>query len=130
MFSSCSITFYNILVILLHRSARVITLATRINESYDYPWYSEQVPAKQRGLEHLYVEQLTFYFAANGVTEDKQQSSILLANCGTATFKLIKSLLEAGKIQTTPFKDLVALVQNHYEPKPSVIVQRYKFNNR
>ena len=25
MFSSCSITFYNILVILLHRSARVIT---------------------------------------------------------------------------------------------------------
>ena len=24
-----------------------------------------------------YVEQLTFYFAANGVTEDKQQSSIL-----------------------------------------------------
>ena len=77
-----------------------------------------------------YVEQLTFYFAANGVTEDKQQSSILLANCGTATFKLIKSLLEAGKIQTTPFKDLVALVQNHYEPKPSVIVQRYKFNTR
>ena len=56
-----------------------------------------------------YVEQLTFYFTTNGVTEDKQQRSILLANCGTATFKLIKSLLEEGKIQTAPFKDLVAL---------------------
>ena len=33
-------------------------------------------------------------------------------------------------METTSYKDLVALVKNYYQPKPSVIVQRYKFNTR
>ena len=31
---------------------------------------------------------------------------------------------------STPYADLVGLVKNYYEPKPSVIVQRYKFNTQ
>ena len=69
-----------------------------------------------------YVEQLNFYFIANGVTTDEKKRSILLSNCGSATFKLIKSLLDEGKMGTTPYKNLVELVQTYYQPKPSVIV--------
>ena len=44
--------------------------------------------------------------------------------------QLIKSLLEEGKMPSTPYVDLVGLVKNYYEPKPSVIEQRHKFNTR
>ena len=77
-----------------------------------------------------YVEQLDFYFIANGVASEEQKRSVLLANCGSATFKLIKSLLEEGKMPSSPYADLVGLVKNYYEPKLSVIEQRYKFNTR
>jgi len=77
-----------------------------------------------------YVEQLNYYFAANGVTAEETKRSVLLANCGSSTFKLIRSLIEADKIDTTPYNDIVATVKNYYEPRPSEIVQRYKFNTR
>ena len=40
-----------------------------------------------------YVEQLQYYFSANGVESADKKRSILLANCGPATFKLIRSLI-------------------------------------
>ena len=45
-----------------------------------------------------YVEQLQYYFSANGVEAADKKSSILLANCGPAIFKLIRSLLPGAGI--------------------------------
>lgn len=75
-----------------------------------------------------YVERVDFYFVANDVTSDAKKRAILLSACGASTFKLIRSLVETGKLNSTPYKDLVELVKNHYDPKPSVTVQRHKFN--
>ena len=50
--------------------------------------------------------------------------------CGASTYKLIRSLVECEKLKSTPYKELVALVANHYDPKPSSIVQMHKFNTR
>lgn len=77
-----------------------------------------------------YIEQLQYYFSANGVEAEDKKRSILLANCGPATYKLIRSLLPAASVSTTPYNDLVKLVKDYYEPKPSAIVQRFKFNTR
>jgi hypothetical protein len=70
-----------------------------------------------------YIEQLNFYFIANGVTDAaKKKRSILLANCGSAAFKLIRGLLEEGKMEATSYEDLMMLVRNYYQPNPSIIL--------
>ena len=77
-----------------------------------------------------YVECLDFYFAANDVSSNDKKRAILLSVCGVSTYKLICSLIDPDKLNSTLYKDLVAKVKEHYDPKPSSIVQRHKFNAR
>ena len=77
-----------------------------------------------------YEERLRYYFVANDVTDGAKKRSILLAACGAPAYKLIRSLVQAEKLDSTPYEELVNIVKNHYDPKPSVIMQRYKFNTR
>ena len=48
----------------------------------------------------------------------------------TETYQLIRSLIALTKPKEKSFEDLVKLVQEHHQPIPSAIVQRYKFNSR
>ena len=75
-----------------------------------------------------YVERWSHYFVANDIATPEKKWAILLSACGPATYKLIRSLLPAGALDTTSYDDLVVLVKNYYELKPSPIVQRYKLN--
>ena len=77
-----------------------------------------------------YVERLSHYFIANDVLDDGKKRAILLSACGASTYKLIRSLAEKDKLESTPFKDIVKLVKDYFDPKPSEIVQRYHFNTR
>ena len=77
-----------------------------------------------------YAERLEFYFAANEVTEADKQRAVLFSVCGAATYKLIKNLLAPAKPTEAAFKDIVKLLTEHYQPKPSRVVQRYLFNSR
>ena len=77
-----------------------------------------------------YTERVQHYFTANDVTVEEKKRSILLSNCGATTYKLIRSLVDADRLNRTSYKDLVKLVQEYYAPAPSVIVQRFKFNTR
>jgi hypothetical protein len=43
-------------------------------------------------------------------------------------YKLIWSLMKHDSIATTLYADLVKNVKEYYEPEPSVMVERYKFN--
>lgn len=78
-----------------------------------------------------YTQRLDYYFVANDVTTDRKKRAILLAESGPAVFQLIKSLAEdEGTLAAMSYEDLVKLVKEHTQPKPSVIVERYKFNSR
>ena len=77
-----------------------------------------------------YIEQLKFYFEANGVADEDKQRAILLSVCGGKTYKLIRSITMPGKPSDKTFPELTELVQKHQHPKPSVIVQRFKFHTR
>ena len=46
------------------------------------------------------------------------------------TYQLIRNLVATGKLTDKSFKELVKLVQGHYQPSPSVIVQQFKFYSR
>ena len=74
-----------------------------------------------------YTERLQQYFTANDVAEGKQKA-ILLSGCGVATYRLIKNLTAPDKPTDKTFAQLVQLVGEHHNPKPSVIVERFHFN--
>ena len=63
------------------------------------------------------------------VQEVDKQRAVLFSICGSATYKLIKNLLAPAKPTDTSFKDIVKLLTEHYQPKPSRVVQRYLFNS-
>ena len=77
-----------------------------------------------------YTLRMKYYFDANGITEANKQKSILLSACGPATFRRICSLLTPAQLEVITYDDLVREVTSFYDPKPSLIMQRYQFNSR
>lgn len=75
-----------------------------------------------------YVERLEHFFLANGIDDADKRRSILLSVCGAKTYKLMRNLASPRKPGELTFGELVKLVQDHHCPKPSVIVQRFRFN--
>ena len=51
-----------------------------------------------------YEERLRYYFVANDVTDGAKKRSILLAACGAPAYKLIRSLVQAEKLDSTPYE--------------------------
>ena len=68
-------------------------------------------------------------FAANEVKEAEKQRAVLFSVCGAATYKLIRNLLAPTKPVDATFKDIVKLLTEHYQPKPSKVVLHYLFNS-
>ena len=77
-----------------------------------------------------YTLRMSFYFDANGVTVASNKKSILLSAVGPATFRRIGSLLTVARLGTIEYDELVTAVKDFYDPKPSIIVQRFRFNTR
>ena len=77
-----------------------------------------------------YSERLSHYFIANGTTDAARKKAILLTVVGTATYKQLRSLVSPAKVDDKTYQQLVKALQNFHSPKPSEIVQRYKFNSR
>ncbi|XP_034549867.1 uncharacterized protein K02A2.6-like [Notolabrus celidotus] len=76
-----------------------------------------------------YEERLGHFFSANGITEEAKRRSILLSACGAKTYKLIRNLATPRKPGDIPYDELVQLVGNHHNPRPSEILQRFKFHS-
>ena len=79
-----------------------------------------------------YVERLDYCLVANGVTEehDAKKVVILMSNCGPTVYGTIRSLVDAEARKGIKYKDLIDILTAHFDPKPSPIVQRFKFYNR
>lgn len=78
----------------------------------------------------IYEERLQHYFIANDVEDAGKKRSILLTVCGAPTYKLLRSLVQNGDVGSVAYGDLVKLLKEHYNPKPSAILQRWHFNTR
>ena len=49
---------------------------------------------------------------------------------GPSPFKLLRNLVSPAKLSDKTFVQLVTTLTNHYSPKPSEIVQRFRFHSR
>ena len=67
---------------------------------------------------------------ANGIEDAAKRRATLLTVCGPSTFGLIRDLLAPAAPTEKTFAELVALVQEHQQPTPSPIVERYNFFTR
>ena len=56
--------------------------------------------------------------------------AVLLSTCGPSTYRLIRNLVAPNKPTDKSYADLLKIVGLHFNPKPSVAVQRFKFNSR
>ena len=77
-----------------------------------------------------YAERLEFYFAANGVTDIDTKKAIFVTVVGTQSYSLLKSLLQPQTPQTATLAEMKTALEKHFCPKPSFIVQRYRFHTR
>ena len=75
-----------------------------------------------------YAERLDFYFEANNVTSAETKRAIFLTVCGPSTFQLLKSLVQPNTPKEKTYTELKEFLEKHFNPKPSSIVQRFKFN--
>lgn len=77
-----------------------------------------------------YCEILEQFFEANGIDDGDKQRAILISVVGPATYKLIRNLVSPDKPSSKTYSELKTLMKEHFNPKPSEIVQRYKFDSR
>ena len=77
-----------------------------------------------------YIERLEQYFLANEVEDAGKQREILLSVCGSKTYALARDLLQPARPAEKTFKKIVETLEKHFSPKPSEIVERYKFHSR
>ena len=80
-----------------------------------------------------YVERLDFFFDVNKdiIKDDTAKRAVFLsAGVNSQTYNLVKKLLSPTKPEEKNYKELTALLKSHYSPKPSVIVERFKFHSR
>ena len=59
-----------------------------------------------------------------------KKQAILLSICGATTYQLIRDLTFLDRPAEKMYLQIVELVTNQYSPRPSVIMQRWKFNSR
>ena len=77
-----------------------------------------------------YIERVNHLFEANEITDSDKKRSIFLVCVGAKTYKLVRSLVATEDPKDKSYEYLAKLLQDHFMPKPSAIVQRFKFNTR
>ena len=77
-----------------------------------------------------YIEGVNHFFEANEITDPDKRRSIFPVCVGAKTYKLVRSLVAREDPKDKSYEDLAKLLQDHFMPKPSTVVQQFKFNTR
>ena len=74
-----------------------------------------------------YIEKMDQFFIANDILEKPRKKVIPSSSCRAITYSL---LVAPAKLVDKNYCELIVVMKEHQNPKPSVIVKRYKFNER
>ena len=80
-----------------------------------------------------YTERPEHYFAVNEITDKKKKKkrAVLLSTCAwSENLQASQSLVNPKKPTDKSFQELVNLMKNNLNPRPSSIVYWFKFNSR
>ncbi len=73
-----------------------------------------------------YIERAELFMIANDVDEAKQVAT-LLSVMGASTYGLVRNLVQPLKPKDKTFREIVSILQAHFEPKPLIIAERFRF---
>ena len=76
-----------------------------------------------------YLERVELFFIAKGIAEGKQVP-VFLTIIGGKNYTLLSDLLASTKPATKTFVQLKAMLMKHFEPKPVIIAEGFKFHRR
>ena len=76
-----------------------------------------------------YLERVELYFMANSVPEGKQVPALLMS-IGPKNYSIIQGLVAPDTPKEKTFDELVVVLKSHFQPKPLVIAERFKFYRR
>ena len=76
-----------------------------------------------------YLERVHLYFEANAIAEDKK-ASVLLTVIGAKNYSIIRSLVAPTLPKDKTYDELVTVLKNHFQPKPLIIAERFRFYKR
>ena len=76
-----------------------------------------------------YVERFEQFLVANDITEGKKVMATFLTAVGAKTYELLKGIVVPAKPSKLKF-EVVEHINKHYDPKPLVISERFKFHKR
>ena len=76
-----------------------------------------------------YVERAELYFAANKI-EERRKVPVFLSVLGSKTYSVLRDLLAPAKPKDKEFSELVDILVRHFEPRPIVIAERFRFHKR
>ena len=74
-------------------------------------------------------ERLQYFIECNGIQGEGKKRATLLTVCGKEAFSLICSLIAPSKTSEKSFDELLQVIRDHKDPKPSIIVSRFKFSS-
>ncbi|RUS83602.1 hypothetical protein EGW08_008656 [Elysia chlorotica] len=77
-----------------------------------------------------YAERLEFFFVANEIESEAKKQAIFLSSMGVKPYKLLSNLVSPRKPGDCTYREILDILENHHNPRPSTIVQRFKFNSR
>ncbi|KAL6480987.1 hypothetical protein MHYP_G00090670 [Metynnis hypsauchen] len=77
-----------------------------------------------------YSEMLDCFFEANDIKEPDRRRAVLLSVVGATTYSLLRNLVSPELPKAKTYDQLIAELKKHFNPTPSEIVQRFKFNSR
>ena len=77
-----------------------------------------------------YIKRLEQYFLGNEVEGAGKKRAIVLSVCGSKKYAFARDLLQPARPTETTFKKIVETLEKHYSPRPSEIVERFKFHSR
>ena len=78
---------------------------------------------------NAYLERASLYFAANDVADGKKVP-VLLSSIGAPIYAVLSDLLAPEKPGDKSFDAISTALCNHFEPKRSVITERFHFHKR
>ncbi|XP_061706701.1 uncharacterized protein LOC133517403 isoform X3 [Cydia pomonella] len=76
-----------------------------------------------------YVERVNMYFKANNIKEELQLPT-LIAVMGEEAYELLSNLTSPKKPGDMSYEDVIKIMSEHIEPKPSFMAERYRLRQR
>ena len=85
---------------------------------------------ERQGTWKEYIERFEFFCEAQSITDDDRRRALLLAGIGQNGYRRVKTILAPSRPSEMSYNDIVTAVQNRVDPKPSVIVSRFRFHQK